>query len=614
MSNAAKVNFSVTNLTQTVGQPLQGISFVQGQSIRGPFASPDEVFNSWPAFVAKHGGLSAQSDAPLLCKRLLEKGGSIRFSRVGHYDITSDPTSLTATKASQPEVTKIEFDSAFTTGNVIDITLNGDDLETVEYTLNNDSTLDMIAEVIMSHPDVLDCSVVEEFSNSSDNRLLFITPKVGSSISIDAISVTGGTTQPVDTINSVTEIVSQTGSSLFVLKPKYEGADYNNFLVTITRGSNGIEGYFNIYFKHKIEQNLQESYLNLKIDGPVTAANSNYLSQIVGQSKYFEVEYMDITDAGEYPLPISFQLRGGSDGAAVTNADYIGDSNARNGFYAFDQYDDSYQLATFDNEDIYLEGAAYAKNRGDLVYFPFLSGMSKSTLLTQREALGDNKYMYPFGGITRINDPITNQVRTINPTGDVFALIAASDRNFGEWYSFAGPNRGVIDGVLGVANNFGAPANARDLDDLANKQINMIITRNGSTKLWGNFSGQYKNDQERFISIVRLIMFLKKSLRPTLETFLEEPNDIPTWKRIYYTVKPFLDSLVTKRALYSYEWQGDQNAASLNQLQINNASDVGEGKYKINFLIKAIPSIQEINVNIVLTPAGVEFEIVSELI
>lgn len=614
MSNAAKVNFSVTNLTQTVGQPLQGISFVQGQSIRGPFASPDEVFNSWPAFVAKHGGLSAQSDAPLLCKRLLEKGGSIRFSRVGHYDTTSDPTSLTATKASQPEVTKIEFDSAFTTGNVIDITLNGDDLETVEYTLNNDSTLDMIAEVIMAHPDVLDCSVVEEFSNSSDNRLLFITPKVGSSVSIDAISVTGGTTQPVDTVSPVTEIVSQTGSSLFVLKPKYEGADYNNFLVTITRGSNGIEGYFNIYFKHKIEQNLQESYLNLKIDGPVTAANSNYLSQIVGQSKYFEVEYMDITDAGEYPLPISFQLRGGSDGAEVTNADYVGDSNARNGFYAFDQYDDSYQLATFDNEDIYLEGAAYAKNRGDLIYFPFLSGMSKSTLLTQREALGDNKHMYPFGGITKINDPITNQVRTINPTGDVFALIAASDRNFGEWYSFAGPNRGVIDGVLGVANNFGAPANARDLDDLANKQINMIITRNGSTKLWGNFSGQYKNDQERFISIVRLIMFLKKSLRPTLETFLEEPNDIPTWKRIYYTVKPFLDSLVTKRALYSYEWQGDQNAASLNQLQINNASDVGEGKYKINFLIKAIPSIQEINVNIVLTPAGVEFEIVSELI
>lgn len=74
MSGAAKVNFTVTNLTQTVGTPLQGISFVQGRSIRGPFSSPDEVINSWPQFVAKHGGLSSVSDAPLICKRLLEKG------------------------------------------------------------------------------------------------------------------------------------------------------------------------------------------------------------------------------------------------------------------------------------------------------------------------------------------------------------------------------------------------------------------------------------------------------------------------------------------------------------------------------------------------------------
>ena len=109
MSGAAKVNFTVTNLTQTVGTPLQGISFVQGRSIRGPFSSPDEVINSWPQFVAKFGGLSSVSDAPLICKRLLEKGGSIRFSRVGHYTNLSDRGSLDAIKASQPVVKLLSF-------------------------------------------------------------------------------------------------------------------------------------------------------------------------------------------------------------------------------------------------------------------------------------------------------------------------------------------------------------------------------------------------------------------------------------------------------------------------------------------------------------------------
>ena len=243
-----------------------------------------------------------------------------------------------------------------------------------------------------------------------------------------------------------------------------------------------------------------------------------------------------------------------------------------------------------------------------------MDNKDKQGILVQREALGDNKYQYICGGYGKVLDPITNQSIDINPIGDIFAAISASDRNYGEWYSFAGPNRGLLDGLMGVTPNFGAPASYKDLDELANKQVNMVINRSGSIKLWGNFTGQYKNDQERFVNILRLIMFLKKSLRPTLENFLEEPNDIPTWKRLYYTVKPFLDSLVTNRAMYSYEWQGDQNATSLSNLKVNNLTDVGNGKYKVNLMVKATPSIQEINVNIILAPTGVEFEVASELV
>ena len=145
MNGAAKVNFAVTNLTQTVGASLQGIHFVQGISVRGPFSSPDEVINSWPQFVSKYGGLSSNSLAPLICKRLLEKGGSIRFSRVGSYTNIGDRSTLTAVKASQPKVFLLSFDDAFTSGNEIEVDVNTVNLGTVNYSISSDNTLDNIA-------------------------------------------------------------------------------------------------------------------------------------------------------------------------------------------------------------------------------------------------------------------------------------------------------------------------------------------------------------------------------------------------------------------------------------------------------------------------------------
>lgn len=618
MSGAAHVDFTVTNLTNSVGTPLQGISYVQGRSIRGPFNSPNEIFNSWSQFVSKHGGLSSVSKAPLIIKRLLEKGGSIRFNRIGHYVTITDRESLTATKATQPEVSILTFDASFVVGNVIDITINGDDLDSINYTLSNDNTLDEIANALQGSNDVLSAVVIENTETNGSNHSIAITPKPGSTIDLESVTVTGGLTQPIDSVTESTSISTSNAQELFELVPKYQGADYNNLIVTITGGSNGQPGYFNINITHKIEPTISENYVNLIINNNTSASTSKYLDKLVSDSKFIDVIYKDLqTYQGQLtPSPVAFQFQGGTDGEALEDSDYIGDSNSRVGFYAFDEYDDSYQITTLDSDSIavHLAGASYASNRKDLVYFPFVTNTDKVGILNTRTSLGDNKYQYIFGGYVKVTDPITNQLIEINPVGDIFALIASSDKDFGEWYSFAGPNRGLISGVLGVNPNFGAPASFRDLDELANKQVNMVVNKNGSVKLWGNFTGQYANNQERFMNILRLIMFLKKSLRPSLEYYLEEPNDIPTWKRMFYTVKPFLDSLVTNRAIYSYEWQGDQNASNLNNLQVNNATDVGNGKYKVNFMIKAIASLQEININIILAPTGVEFELVSELI
>lgn len=615
MPNAANVNFSVTNLTQVVSSPNGGMAFVMGRSIRGPFADPSDIINSWPDFVRKFGGIMDDSDAPLLCKQLLEAGGSLRFCRVGHYTDPDISSSLDATLANLTPQVNITFDDEFVTGNSVSLDINGNTIGPVVFDTSHENTMEDLAIAIAADPNVGSAKVMD------DDLTILVTSIDENDLTVANITTTGGASQNTGTATSVNGLVDVNNVEVFVLKPKYLGADANNISVEITPASNGNPLYFNLNIYHATDPSLNESYINLNVVGNPTASTANFLSQVVNNSNLLDVEYKDLssTTGDIVPVPTLLSFKGGSDGTQPVSADYIGTSSAMNGFHAFDEYDDAYNLAVLDNYDdtVMVAGSAYAENRKDLIFFLHLpiDLKTKAALINKKSSYNiDSKFTFILGGTSLIADTITSQNKETNHLGKVLALAAKTEVEFGPWYSFAGPNRGIIRGTLGVIPNYGSPGSFAELNDLANRQINMVINRSNSIKLWGNFSAQQKNDQEKFISIVRLIIFLKKSLRPTLESFLEEPNDIPTWKRIYYTVKPFLDSLVVSRAFYEYQWQGDQDASSLSTLVVNNPTDVGQGIYKVNLLIKAIPSIQEIKVQIVLSPTDVDFEIVDELL
>lgn len=618
MSNASQVKFKTENFTQTVGLPLDGISFVLGKSVRGPFADPKDIINSWPKFVEIYGGLSDVSDAPLLARRILEKGGSLRFSRVGHYTNPADASTLDAIKGTPSPVILYEIDGPFVTGNLIDLTINGDSIPTVSFVTDSDTTFNNLAIAVKALPAVKDAIIIEEAVGV--NTMMFIVPEVGVTMILTASTITGGTTQPLDTQSNITTIVDSNGNNLFSLALKNPGEDGNNINVSITAASNGSPNYFKLTISH-ITENTSEVYDNLTITGLKTAAESTYLKSVVEGSSIVDVVYNNHTAFSGQLVPLiglSYSYIGGDDGGVIADADYIGDSAARNGLHAFDDYDDALEMVALDNDSdaVNIAGASYAANRGDLIYMVHLpiALKSKTALIAKRDSLNINtKYAYIVSGGIRIFDPITGKQVGKSEMGDVIAIASRSAQENGAWFSFAGLRRGLINGVLGVVNNFGTPAVFSDLNDLANKQINMVITKNNQSVLWGNHSAQLANDQEKFINVVRLVIFMKKALKPTLESFLEEPNDIATWKRIFYTVRPFLESLVDRRAIFSYEWVGDQDASDFNSLQVNNAADVSDGKYKVKLVIGAIPGLNEIEVSILLTRAGVSFSEVSDL-
>jgi len=392
--------------------------------------------------------------------------------------------------------------------------------------------------------------------------------------------------------------------TLFSAQPKYHGSDYNNIKIEIANPSNGDNtNYWNMYITHDLEPELNETYLNIGkfVDG--LASTQTVLDEIKAMSQLLDFTYVDTT-AGVLMRPAVAAASAFTTGA---NPSGHAASDYTSALQKFNNVDDIMILAIpeMSTTAINQGGATYAATRGDLVFFAHLANThdAASELTGERTTLANNSpYWAMFAGGLRVRQERTLIEKAISEMGDVLGITAYVHNNFGPWYSLAGWNKSQVPGALGVVNNFGSPSSFTDLNTIANSQINMMVMKNNITQLSGNFSGQYASDQMKFLSVVFLTIYLKKTLKPILEQYLEEPNDTLTFKKIFYHISPFLDKLVSPdyRALYKYGYYGDQEANSLDDLQVNNSVDVQNGKYKINLKIWPIPSMQELTFNLML--------------
>lgn len=401
---------------------------------------------------------------------------------------------------------------------------------------------------------------------------------------------------------------------LFNLLLKYPGADYNNLVIAITDASNGDADSFNLTITHTIDAVLNEKYENLKIPTGANVANSTYLKDVQAKSGLVDVVYLDTTAAVAPVRPVNgtWSITGGTDGTAPNDTDYNGDP-AGTGYHAFNKYDDFEVIAALDRDtaSVLTAGATYAKNREDCVFLGHLpnSNLTTTALKAARAATTvDTRFAAFFAGGLRIRSPFfEGQFLDISELGDVIGAAMRSSAEFGPWWSFAGSNRGFIDNAVSVINNFVEGAKQ---DELAQRQINIVVNKGGQIFIKGNFSAQMAASRKSFLNVVKLIIYMKKSLQPSLERYLEQPNDFRTFREIFNEVQPFLDSLVgeEKRALVEYRWDGDQFANKDSDLKVNNRADLDQGKYKVELYLKEVVSLQEFTVNIISTPSGVSFE------
>lgn len=454
-------------------------------------------------------------------------------------------------------------------------------------------------------------------SGTAANYIVTGTTAMGAAkngVPINVFQTTVGNTTPTTLGGGTTGAPST--DTLFSLIPKYPGVNNNSIRVTVSKGSNGQANYFDLKIDFSDDPDYTpEVYKNLIIPGRPTAVNSSYLGDVVSGSNLVDVLYADLNGYTGIMVPINLVTNfvNASNGASVVDSDYIGDSNAKNGLHAFDSIGDIYAIGCNNSSNnMAIGGAAYAASRKDIQYFHHFDNayVNPTQIANLKASLNiDTPYVQFWAGGLLVLDPLSNLPKKISAIGDILGASAYSEIKEGAYRSFAGTNRGLIFNALGVVNNFGSVSDLTSLNTLSNRQINAVVNVDGQIYLSGNFSAQLATSHLSFNNVVRLILYIQRSLRPLVKVFIEEPNDIPTWKQIFLTVTPFLDSLVNpKRAVYDYKWQGDQDVTDISQIQINNSNDIGLGKYKALLWIKDIVSLQQFEISIIITESSVSFE------
>lgn len=607
-------NITETDLTTTSTIPVGGISGVMLITKRGPLGGKDNtIYTSWEQYKRVYGGYinNEANPAILMVQRALQRGSALRISRVTHYTDITDPDGYDA-DFSAPIATNVFTLSAdpasghtltYTSGSAVSQVFTTDALTTINLLIGKMKAGFSTIHDVVYYPATKALHVMAS----------------GAAIAGDTLAGSGSGA-PTVTRTTINSFRDTSGNTLFTLSPKYPGKDYDNLYIQKSAPSNGQAGYFNLTITFLGDSSVPvERYTNLTIPGAPTAPNSHYLDKIINESKLVNVIYADLSSIVTLPIvPIDMALsyHGGSDGGALTATDYIGDSSVKNGLYAFDGVDDVGQIGILDPDPgaaVHAAGAAYAHARKDLQYFIQLGeGVSTATeadLINERDSYSsiDTRFVMFFGGHLLVNDPQSGKIISIPALGDIFGMAGYSEKTYGGQLSFSGNNRGLFYDTLGADNNWGSKGNQTNLDALANAQINIVITRNKRNVLWGSFTGQRNESQLSFANVTRFHILLRKQLGPILETFLEEPCDIQLFKQIYNVGTPIMDDWKGKRAIHDYRWEGDQFASSFLDFKVNDPSQVALGNYKIRLFVKDVVSLQWLELEIILSPLGIEF-------
>ena len=395
-----------------------------------------------------------------------------------------------------------------------------------------------------------------------------------------------------------------------------EGAWGNELTVTFTTGA--APDSFGIQIRQFGQ--LVESWDSLtsvpELEDP--AFGKRYFASVINAafpagSKWVKME--DVVDNTGYPTPGTYRFAGGDDGLeSISDEDFVGTVNGvtRTGMQHFgnaEERDINLLLCPgVCSAAVIREMILLCESRGDcmcLVDPPF--GLNVQQVVDWHNGQGtysdhaafNSSYGALYYSWVQIYDANSERYVWLPPSGVVAGAYAFNDFVAEPWFAPAGLNRGLLVSANKVEHS--PTQGERDHMYSGQNSVNPIVSfvKDGIT-LWGQRTLQRKPSDLDRVNVRRLVLYMRKVLATTYKYFAFEPNDPVTWRTFVATTEPFLQGLVSRRAVSKFLVVCDETT--------NTPDIIDQNTMAARIYIDAIEAAEQIVVDLVLTQTGAKFE------
>lgn len=306
-----------------------------------------------------------------------------------------------------------------------------------------------------------------------------------------------------------------------------EGVWGNNIKVTIAKSTDWKDNTFEAY-DVTVEVGSIDS-------ATVKDLARKDLASVVKNSKIrMWLSEFTVPDSVDAVVPETFTLKTGTDGDELQDADY------EKALEMATVCDDLTMIAIPGQTSSAVNSAliAFCDSHG---YFPFLDMPMGSTAEATRQyrkgiSAWTGALAFPWG---RMNDPLTNGLKTVPTCGHLMGLYARTIENSGIHKAPAGVQatvRGFVELEYTVTPT--------ELGDLNNAGVVTIMSRpNAGIVAWGARSINSSDSTLRYVTDGLINLSIKKSLYDGTQYAVFEPNDEKLWSNVRATCVGFLETL-----------------------------------------------------------------------
>ena len=630
-----RTEVNVEDLSVLLSGGIKGIAAILAETERGEFNKP-QLIRNWQEFRKYFGEVGSSwvtpnaTLSPFLVKRALEAGATLKVSRVEHYTDIEDNTTGTSVKGTATNSGVIftlaqfgEFSAKITialaasgTNDMVDITI-----EIVGFT--------KLTKVYYDVPLVISTALAATISEALVHCLL----PAGTISMVDSIVATGGyangTAATFDTFTWATLILTldaATTVSHCYSVDTFDLVKGETYTFEYTVDSGAIAGYTvelvtakdgtELVKSNSVSLTATSGKLYLKVTDDVTDAYLRISSTVAsGAVVLSAIVLTKLKDSVE----VAFSS-GSYASASLVNADFIGHADSETGIHSFGNETDIWRIAiphkAIPEIDIALANyAALRKDMRAILRTPV--GLNAEGIRDYRNGVGiyshvkiNTHFASMFTGGLRIINPVTLLEEEIPEIQDILGLKAGRDNkdnyDYKPWFASAGPKY-PVQNVLGVVFNLNSPARTLDFDDVSNAGVNAVVV----DPTYGvipkdNRTLQVADTMLKHENVSELVVYMMRNIKALANSVQFDPNDVITWKTIWRKITPFLDGLVTGRAIQvGYLYQGDQDVDKIADATINEQEDIDAGGYVANIYFKPIAALKYIGIGLNLTSSSV---------